>query len=147
MENKAPKVLVCVTGQRDCDRLIEAGCRIAESIESSEVEVFSVLNPEKANEALCEELEYLRKKSAEVSAEMTVYFDKEPAIMTAGFAKKTGAVQIVTGMAGVNSGGFIEVLHRLLPDVIISMVSKSGQIHNLYPEGVCPYDEPVRMVK
>ena len=147
MEKRIPKVLVCVTGQKDCDRLIEAGCSISKEIQNAVVEVFSVLRTSKANEALCEELEYLRQKAAEASAEMTIYFDDDPALMTAGFAKQTGAVHIVTGMAGNNSGGFIDMIHRLLPSTIISMVAKDGQVHTLYPEGVCPYREPIRCVR
>ena len=146
MTAKVPKILVCVTGQRDCDRLIEAGCSISKEIEGSTVEVFSVLRTSKANDALCEELEYLRKKSAEADAEMTIYFDDDPALITAGFARKKGAVHIVTGMPGNNSAGFIDVLHKLLPDTIISMVAKNGQIHTLYPENICPYKDPIRSV-
>ena len=55
-------VLVCVTGQRDCDRLIKAGKRIAEE-RSIPLHVLCVQPTSAGFDADCEELEYLRPVS------------------------------------------------------------------------------------
>lgn len=134
--HKTPCVLVCVTGQKDCARLIETGSRIAAEIGNLPVRVLNVQPASAGYETDGEELEYLRQKAQSVSAEMTVYFHDEPALITAGFAKQSGAVQIVTGMAGTPTGGFIDILHSLMPSVTISMVSKERKVYHIYPESV-----------
>lgn len=133
---KTPCVLVCVTGQKDCARLIETGARIAEQLGNIPVRVLNVQPASAGYETDGEELEYLRQKARSVSADMTVFFNDDPALITAGFVKQTGAVQIVTGIAGTPAGGFIDILHRLMPEVSISMVAKEGNIYHIYPESV-----------
>ena len=80
------------------------------------------------------ELEYLRQTARDASAEMTVYFNDEAAIIAAGFAKQIHAVHIVTGMAGTPSNGFIEMVHKLLPQIPISMVAKDETVYHICPE-------------
>ena len=143
---KNPVVLVCVTNQRYCLRLIEAGIKISETIEGSTVCVFSVLPENAAGQETGEELEYLRQKALEKSADMMIVFDNDASGATAQFAIVSGAVQIVTGIAGSPTSRFIERLRESVPDIIISMVEKDGIIHNLYPENICPYDNPVRKI-
>ena len=133
---KTPCVLVCVTGQKDCARLVEVGARIAGQRGGIPVRVLNVQCSSAGYETDGEELEYLRQKARSVSAEMTVFFNDNPALITAGFVKQTGAVQIVTGIAGTPSGGFIDLLHKLIPDVTISMVSKEGNIYHIYPDSM-----------
>jgi hypothetical protein len=77
---------------------------------------------------------------------MTVIFDDSASDATADYAKSAGAVHIVTGIAGTPAGGFIETLHELVPNIIISMVSKDGLVHSIYPKDECPYGEPIRKV-
>jgi K+-sensing histidine kinase KdpD len=127
-------VLVCVTGQRDCDRLIHAGKCIAEQRKVS-LQVLCVQPTSQGIHGDCKELEYLRQTSKEANAEMTVYFNNEAACTAAAFAHQVGAVHIVTGMAEEPVNGFIDVLHSLLPEVPISMVSKDGKVYNICPAG------------
>ena len=132
MKMKA-SVLVCVTGQRDCDRLIRIGKRLAQEI-SAPLQVLCVQPSSAGYDASCEELEYLRQTARDASAEMTVYFNDEAAIIAAGFAKQIHAVHIVTGMAGTPSNGFIEMVHKLLPQIPISMVAKDETVYHICPE-------------
>ena len=125
-------VLVCVTGQRDCDRLIKAGKRIAEE-RSIPLYVLCVQPTSAGFDADCEELEYLRQTSRDVQAEMSVYFHDDAALLAVGFVKQIGATHIVTGMAEAPVNGFVEVLHKLLPRIPISMVAKDGIIYNICP--------------
>lgn len=131
MRNKA-EILVCVTGQRDCDRLIKAGKKYADE-RSVSMQVLCVQPTSAGYDACGEELEYLRQTARDASAEMTVIFNDAAALIAAGFVKQIGATHIVTGMAEAPTNGFIEVLHNLVPKVPISMVSREGIVYNICP--------------
>jgi len=124
--------LVCVTGQRDCDRLIRAGKKIAEE-SSTPLQVLCVQPTSAGFETSCEELEYLRQTARDAKAEMTVYFNDDAALLAVGFVKQIGATHLVTGMAEAPVNGFIETIHKLLPKIPISMVAKDGMIYNICP--------------
>lgn len=131
-KQKKASILVCVTGQRDCDRLIHAGKEYAEETHLP-LQVLCVQPTVNGFCAHSEEIEYLHQTSIEAGAEMTIYFHDDAALIAAGFAKQCRAVQIVTGMPDGRPNGFVEVMHRLLPSIPISMVSKEGKIYNMYP--------------
>lgn len=131
MKEKAA-VLVCVTGQHDCDRLIRAGRQIAEE-RSVPLQVLCVQPASSGYETNCAELEYLRQTARDAKAEMTVYFDDDAPVIAVGFAKQMGATHIVTGMAEAPVNGFVELIHKLLPAIPISMVAKDGVIYNICP--------------
>lgn len=132
--SKNKSVLVCVTGQHDCDRLIRIGKKLADGM-SLPLKVLCVQPASAGYEANCKELEYLRQTSRDSNAEMTVYFHDDAPLIAVSTAKKIGAIHIVTGMAEAPVNGFIEILHRLLPKVPISMVSKGGKVYNICPAG------------
>lgn len=126
--------LVCVTGQRDCDRLIRAGRKIADETGTS-LQVLCVQPTSAGYETSCEELEYLRQTARDAQAEMTVYFNDDAALIAVGFVKQIGAVHIVTGMPEAPVNGFVELIHKLLPKIPVSMVAKEGTIYNICPTG------------
>lgn len=134
MKNKA-EILVCVTGQRDCDRLIRAGREIADA-RSMPLQVLCVQPASSGFETSCEELEYLRQTARDAKAEMTVYFNDDAALVAVGLVKQIGATHIVTGMAEATVNGFVEIIHKLLPKVPISMVAKDGMIYNICPSNI-----------
>lgn len=138
---KDPTVLVCVTGQHDCDRLIRTGKRISDELSLS-LSVLCVQPVSAGFQADCEELEYLRQTAMDSGAEMTVYFHSDAPLTAATFAKKKNAVHIVTGVAGTAEGGFIDIMHRLLPKILISMVAKDGTVYH-----ICPNHEDERTAK
>jgi K+-sensing histidine kinase KdpD len=125
-------VLVCVTGQRDCDRLIRVGKRISDE-RRIPLQVLCVQPTSAGFDTDGEELDYLRETARDAGAEMTVYFNDDAPLMAVGVAKQIGAVHIVTGMAEAPVNGFVEVLHRFLPLIPISMVGKDGKIYNICP--------------
>jgi K+-sensing histidine kinase KdpD len=131
---KSKSILVCVTGQRDCDRLIRIGRKLADGM-SLPLKVLCIQPTSAGYETNGKELEYLRQTSRDSNAEMTVYFDDDAPLIAASIAKKIGAIHIVTGMAETTVNGFIDILHRLLPKVPISMVSKDGKVYNICPAG------------
>lgn len=123
-------IVVCVTNQYDCSRLIEAGRKIADE-KGLALHVLSVSPVKTAVSERCEELEFLREVTQKAHAEMTVYYDDEPQIVAASFLKEVGAKGVVTGMPGVESNGFITFLRCIFPDIVISMVSPSGEVFNM----------------
>jgi len=130
--NDKAVILVCVTGQRDCDRLIRAGKKIADE-RSVPLQVLCVQSTSAGFKTSGEELEYLRQTARDAKAEMTVYFNDEAALVAVSFVKQIGATHIVTGMAEAPVNGFVEMIHKLLPKVPISMVAKDGMIYNICP--------------
>lgn len=129
---KNKTVLVCVTGQHDCDRLIRTGKKIADEL-ALPLQVLCIQPASAGFDTDCEELEYLRQTARNSGAEMTVYFNDDAPLMAVSVAKRNGAAHIVTGMAEVPVNGFIDILHKLLPVVPISMVAKDGKIYNICP--------------
>ena len=127
-------VLVCVTGQRDCDRLIRAGQELAQE-RGAQLQVLCVQPTSKGADADCDELEYLRQTARSANADMTVYFDDGAPYVAAAFARQIHAVYIVTGMAEVPVNGFVDVLHSLLPKLPIAMVGKDRKVYNICPQG------------
>ena len=134
-------ILVCVTGQRDCDRLIHAGKKIADD-QSVPLQVLCVQPTSAGFDADCEELEYLRQTAKNANADMSVYFHDDAPLMAVGYAKSIHATHIVTGMAEAPVNGFVEVVHSLLPKIPISMVAKDGTIYN-----ICPITKKARQAK
>ena len=129
---KHTSVLVCVTGQKDCDRLIRTGRQLADA-HQVELQVLSV-QPTSLGYQIGEELEYLRQTARDAHAEMTVFFHDEAALMTVGFIKQVGAIHVVTGMAEAPINGFVDTIHQLLPSIPMSMVSKEGVVYNICPD-------------
>ena len=91
--SKKACVLVCVTSQPDCERLIRAGKKIADG-EGVPLQVVSVQRMEECFQPNSETLERLHQQAKAVNAEMTVYFNDSPAITAAVHAVKEGAVNI-----------------------------------------------------
>lgn len=131
-KRKKASVLVCVTGQRDCDRLILAGKNIAAEMGAS-LQVLCVQQPAYGFCARSAEIEYLYQTTKEAGAEMTIYFHEDAALIAAGFVKQVNAKHIVTGMPDQEVNGFVDILHGVVPKITISMVSKEGIIYHLYP--------------
>ena len=120
---KKPSVVVCVTGQKDCDRLIKEGCKKAQA-SGYELHVLNVHNPEESFSARGEEFEHLYRTAKTLGADMTILFGKNAPAAAAGFMKKVNAKEIVTGMPDGRPNGFIVLLHELMPALQLTMVTK-----------------------
>lgn len=123
--NCKPSVMVCVTGQYDCDRLINAG--FEKAVENGyELHVLSVHTPVSNCSFLSDEIEYLYRVSKDLSADMTIVFHDDAPKTAADFAKKINAKYIITGIPDARPMGFVDTLHELLPEKNITMVTKEG---------------------
>lgn len=125
-------VLVCVTSQPDCERLIRAGQKIAEE-QHAPLQVVSIQRAEECFQPNSEVLEHLHQQAKAVNAEMTIYFNDSPAITAAVHAVKESAVNIVMGFPKENSAHFVEDVHMLAPDIPISMVDSDNKIYQMIP--------------
>ncbi len=120
-------VLVCVTDQPSCRRLILAGDTIARR-GGIPVKVVTILPPGTVSARTADTLQTLYNIAGKLGAEMTVYFNDEPALTAAVHARKTNAVHIVSGSPGAQSNLFVETIKSLLPEVPLSVVDENEQM-------------------
>ena len=123
---KKPSVLVCVTGQYDCDRLIEAGFEQAVAL-GCELHVLCVHDPAVNVSNYSDEFEYLYRTAKELGADMTIVFDKNAPGCAADFARRFNAKRLVTGMPDNRPNGFVLTVHELLPRMRITTVTEEGE--------------------
>lgn len=123
---KKPSVLVCVTSQYDCDRLIRVGYEKAVALDY-DLRVLCVHTPISNCALLSDEIEYLYQTTKGMGADMTIAFNLDAPRTAADFAKKIGAKVVITGIAGENSLGFIDKVHELLPKSQLIMVTKQNE--------------------
>lgn len=121
-----PSVLVCVTGQYDCDRLIEAGFDQAAE-QGYDLHVFCVHTPTNDLSRFSDEVEYLYRTAKDLGADMTVMFSDNAPKCTADFAQKVNATILITGLPDARPNGFVLRLHELLPGMKIITVTKDGE--------------------
>lgn len=123
--DQKPSVLVCVTGQYDCDRLIEAGFEQAAQM-GWDLHVLCVHTPVNDLSYFSEEVEYLYRTAKDLGADMTVLFNRNAPQGAADFARKINAKHLITGIPDDRPNGFVLTLQRLLPRMQITMVTKEG---------------------
>ncbi|MBE5786529.1 MAG: hypothetical protein E7324_03220 [Clostridiales bacterium] len=106
-------ILVCVTVQKDCGRLIERGRQAADGA-SLPLHVLHVSagkgllgNPDAA-----EALNYLYSLARQADAEMNILYEADAAGAIARYARQNGARQIIMGP---DKSGFATRLANLLP--------------------------------
>ena len=130
---KQPCIMVCVTSQNSCQRLIEAGARIAkqEGLPLCVISVFKESNGLNANNGGA--LETLFECAQRVNATMNVYFNDSPALVVAVAAKKKHAATLVTGFPAEGSSGFIARIHEILPELPITMVDGDSNEYKIIP--------------
>ncbi len=133
MKTKPPCIMVCVTPQQSCSRLIEAGARIAKE-ENLPLEVISVFRQSSgmnANENGA--LENLFECAKKFDASMNIFFNDSPALVVAVATKKHNASTLVTGFPAEGSSGFIARIHELVPDLPITMVDNGSNEYKIIP--------------
>ena len=123
---KKPSVLVCVTGQHSCDRLIRKGYKKAKEAGMA-LHVLSVHDPREDFGEYADDYEYLCSAAKDCSADMTILFEKNAPAAAAGFARNVNANKLITGMPDGRPNGFIVLLHELLPTLQLTMVTKSDE--------------------
>ncbi len=125
-------VLVCVTGQSSCERLIRAGAKIAKE-NSCSLLVLSVFPTNGCFTPELETIGELDRCAREHDAQMLLFYNDLPFAVAASVAKKHNAKNIVTGFCEDEASGFVTALHTVLPQVPISMVDKEEKIYSILP--------------
>ena len=136
MTNTRPSVVACVTGQYDCDRIIEAAEQLAEELDC-ELHVMSVLMPTENYTLISDQLEYLNRVSKNAGADMTVIFSSDAPGAAVKFIRENHTMHIV---AGIHDGGresFLVRFNEQAPDVSITMVDKDRNIYTMDVNSVC----------
>ena len=127
-------VLVCVTPQRSCAKLIRQGEIIALKSKAKLLVLAVFAKRDGASSENSAILEELYEAARMCDASMSVYFNESPDILAAVFASKKNAGTIVTGFPGERSSGFVSRLHELLPSTPIVMIDGNGKEHKILPE-------------
>ena len=97
------------------------------------LQVIYIKPSNEGNNVNSDELEYIYSASKKVGAELTIFFNDDPALIAASFAKQINAKQLIVGINNNNISLFTNTIRTLLPSVIISMISPEGKIYNMYP--------------
>lgn len=122
---EALHVLVCVTGQKTCERLISEGRRQADAL-GAELSVVHVGRQGAGllggSVAEAEALEYLFKISSEHGADMTVIRSDEVVPTLVQHAKKIGASMLVLGSPRKTRRDVTQELKSYLPDMEFRIV-------------------------
>lgn len=123
MEKK--HVLVCVTGQRTCERLITEGGRLAKELDAE----LSVVHVARKGTGLlggavaeAEALEYLFKVSTEHGADMTVIRSEHVVDTLADHAHKVNAAVMVLGSSRETKRDVTKDLKAHMPEMEFAIV-------------------------
>lgn len=133
-KNTENTVLVCVTPQRSCAKLIRQGELIALKNKAKLIVLAVFAKRDGASPENSAILEELYEAARMCDATMSVYFNDAPDILAAVFARKKNAGTIVTGFPRERSTGFVTRLHELLPDTPIIMIDGNDREHKILPE-------------
>lgn len=118
-----PSVLVCVTGQRSCERLIEQGADIAAQ-ENMELLVLSVQPNDVKHQRDGEALEYLFTAAMNNNAQMSVYFSNDKLRSANAFIRRQNVSRFVVGVPH-ERGNFVRNLMESFPSVPVAIVENN----------------------
>ncbi len=113
--NRREGILVCVTVQKECGRLIERGKALAEKM-GQPLRVLHVSEGKNplGNPDAAEALNYLFSLAHEAEGEMDILYEANVPAAIAGYAARTGAGTIILGAD--RSGVMADALRALLPE-------------------------------
>jgi len=121
-----PRVMVCVTRQKTCERLIKVGQKLVEGTEGT----ITVVHVTKVGENFLgnpdegEALDYLFQVSKQAGADMTVLRSDDILNTLLDFAKKNNITEIVMGESPApgSSTSIIHNMEHMLPGIKFNVV-------------------------
>ncbi len=124
-------VLVCVTDQDSCDRLIYAGKKLAK-IENLELQVLSV-RPYHTRDGLSgDALEYLYSISKQLEADMIVLFHDYAPEAVANYIQHHETNYVIVGMPpDPDQSVFISELENYFPELPVISVDHKGTLQRI----------------
>lgn len=123
-------VLVCVTPQLSCKRLIETGKAIADS-EGASVRILSVFPKRQCYNPDLNALEALNEAAVKNNAAMTVCFSDSAEKSISQYASEPGTLKVVVGFPRENSSEFITKFHAIMPGIPLCMVDDDGTAYEI----------------
>lgn len=106
VDNYSRSTIVCVTDQMSCERLIQAGKKVADATHTT----FLVINVERSSlEGNSVAIEHLFSVSRAYGAQMSVYYGEDPLAIMGECFVSSKACHVLTGMPQ----GEDSILHRL----------------------------------
>lgn len=131
-------ILVCVTEQKACRRLIETGHKLAEKAKMP-LKVICVRSPEQSRWLASDEVEDLFAAAREKDAEMIIKFSHDPVQAVSSYIDSQPIRAILTGTPPTEQPGiFIQALSRRHTDIPLIQVDTSGR---------CQTDMPLKTVR
>lgn len=122
-------VLVCVTDQESCDRLIEAGKNLA-ILMATPLKVISVRPKNSEDWLASEELEYLFSLAKSLDAEMIIRFHDYAAEAVADYIKNHDVQTVIVGQPPQpGQSVFISGLEEHFPHLPIICVQDNGRLN------------------
>lgn len=123
-------VLVCITPQIRCKKLISAG-NLTANQENAVMKIFCVLPANQSFSPDLEILEELNNASLEFNSELTVIFDDNPVDKISEAANQNDTLMLVTGLPGKNSSQFISLLCTKIGNIPLCMVDDDGTMYKV----------------
>ncbi len=124
-------VLVCVTDQKNCERLIKAGHMLAKS-QDMELKVLSVQSRCKLKKIEQAPLEYLFNVCKSLDAEMKVYWSDNVNNVVHNYILINRVAELVVGVPEkMMQGNFVYDVHQAFPDIPISVIDESNLMKTL----------------
>ncbi|MFT9496581.1 hypothetical protein [Anaerosolibacter sp.] len=128
---KDKSVLVCVTNQKRCERLIKAGYLLAKALDSK-LKVLSVQSSSQAKNLQDTPLEYLFNVCKSLGAEMQVYWGENVNAVAMNYIRSNRVEQLVFGVPSkMNQGNFVYDVHQSFPNIPISIVDELNEVKTL----------------
>jgi K+-sensing histidine kinase KdpD len=129
MKKEQPKVMVCVTRQKTCERLIKFGASLAEEERLDLLVVHAVKTGDNflGNKPDGEALEYLFDRAREVGAELTMIRAGDVEKARGDYARAHNVKLIVMGQAPQQAESIITRLQKQLPDIKFRIVMATSE--------------------
>ena len=118
-------VVVCVTDQQSCVRLIHAGSQLAEE-KSCDLHVLSVVPASNPPRSRGDALEFLFSASRAANAEMSVFYNDDPINTTLNFLEAKNASDLVLGIGPDRADGFTRTIFEKC-QAEIHIIGKNGE--------------------
>ncbi|MFZ5966136.1 MAG: hypothetical protein ACOYVK_03045 [Bacillota bacterium] len=117
-------VLVCVTDQKSCERLIKAGYLLSKTLDLK-LKVLSVQPSNKMKNLQATPLEYLFSVCKSLDAEMQVYWGDNVNCVAVDYIRRNSVEQLIFGIPEkMVQGNFVYEVHQAFPNIPISIVDE-----------------------
>ena len=127
----APKIMVCVTAQPSCARLIRAARQMLTG--DGEIQVLSVQRVQCRPEQRAKDLATLYELTRGLDSSVCIYYNDNPALVAAAVAAKERVDRVVTGAPRSPGDTFVETIRALVPQIPLTMIDDDATAYTVLP--------------